>query len=198
MYEIIEQIRQFFGDLSYLDIFILMTIESSVFPFPSEVVMIPAGVSAAQGSINPFLAVLIGGLGSVLGAVLNYYILGRWLGRPFLQKYGKYVFVPEKTYKKSEALFQKNAVLYTFLARFIPAVRQVISIPAGIFQMKILPFIGATFVGASIWCGFLLGLGYFFGQSVMDIVQKDGKIAALILLPIIAFYIWWKIFRKEK
>ncbi len=196
MHAIIDQILHFFGTLGYLEIFILMTIESSVFPFPSEVVMIPAGVYAVGGNINPFLAVLVGGIGSVVGACFNYFIIGRWLGRPFLKKYGKYVFVPEKTYQKAEKLFQKNALFYTFFSRFITVIRQVISVPAGVFQMKILPFIGATFVGATIWCGFLLALGYFFGQSVMDIVQKDGKIVALVTIPLVAFYIWWKIFKK--
>ncbi len=196
MHAIIDQIVGYFGTLGYLDIFILMAIESSVFPFPSEVVMIPAGVYAVSGNINPFLAVLVGGLGSVFGAILNYYVLGRWLGRPFLKKYGKYVFVPHDKYQKAEELFQKNALLYTFVGRFIPAIRQLISIPAGIFQMKIPRFVGATFVGATIWCGFLLALGYFFGDSVKDIVAKDGKIVALVIIPLIAVYIWWKIFKK--
>ncbi|PID83890.1 DedA family protein [Candidatus Gracilibacteria bacterium] len=196
MHAIIDPILEFFGTLGYLDIFILMTIESSVFPFPSEIVMIPAGVYAASGNINPFLATLAGGLGSIVGALFNYYVIGRWLGRPFLKKYGKYVFVPEETYQKAEKLFQKNALLYTFVARFITVIRQVISVPAGIFQMKIIPFIGATFLGATIWCGFLLALGYYFGESVMEMVRTDGHIVALIAIPLIALYVWWKIFKK--
>jgi membrane protein DedA with SNARE-associated domain len=139
-------ILDFFGSLGYFGIFILMTMESSIFPVPSELVMIPIGISAINGSINPYLATLVGGIGSVTGALLNYWILGQFLGKPFLEKYGTYILIPPKKYHKAEKLFLQNSHIYTFIGRFIPVVRHLISIPAGIFSMKIAPFISLTFL----------------------------------------------------
>ena len=112
-----------------------MTLESSIFPVPSELVMIPAGVSAAGGHIDPVLATLVGGVGSVVGGLLNYYILGKWLGKPFLTKYGKYILITPEKYKRAEDLFLQNDKIYTFIGRLIPVVRHLISIPAGISRM---------------------------------------------------------------
>jgi membrane protein DedA with SNARE-associated domain len=89
-------------------------------------------------------------------------VLGRWLGKPFLEKYGKYILITPRKYKKTEDLFLKNSHIYTFIGRFIPVIRHLISIPAGIFLMRMKPFILLTFIGATLWCGILVALGYFF------------------------------------
>ncbi len=190
-------ILNFFGSLGYFGIFVLMVMESSIFPVPSELVMIPVGISAMSGMINPYWATLIGGIGSVIGALANYWILGRFLGKPFLEKYGKYILITQKKYKKTEQLFLKNSYIYTFVGRFIPVVRHLISIPAGIFSMKITPFILLTFLWATTWCGVLVTLGYFFGQDMIQIVSVYGRELAYITLPLAAFYLWWKIFRTK-
>ena len=139
-------ILDFFGSLGYFGIFVLMAMESSIFPVPSELVMIPVGISALNGTINPYLATLIGGIGSVVGALVNYWILGQFLGKPFLEKYGKYILINHTKYIKTERLFLRNSYIYTFIGRFIPVVRHLISIPAGIFSMRITPFILLTFI----------------------------------------------------
>lgn len=156
-----EQLIALFGAIDYTAVFWLMAMESSILPVPSELVMIPAGMNAANGAMNPWIVTLIGGLGSVFGALLNYYILGQWLGKPFLEKYGKYILITPEKYKKSEDLFLKNDRLYTFVGRLIPVVRHLISIPAGIFRMPLVPFIVITFLGATLWCGILVAVGYF-------------------------------------
>ncbi len=148
------------------------------------------------GHIDPVVATLVGGVGSVVGALLNYFILGKWLGRPFLTKYGKYILITPEKYKRTEDLFLKNANMYTFLGRLIPVVRHLISIPAGIFRMKMLPFVSITFVWATLWCGILVVLGYYFGESVMDVTKQYGKELTYIAIPAIAVYIWYKIFKK--
>ncbi len=196
MHSLIDSLFHFFSTIDYTAIFILMTLESSIFPVPSELVMIPAGVSAMGWHIDPILAVIVGGLGSVLGAILNYYIIGRFLGKPFLLKYGKYVLITHSKYMRAEDLFLKNANIYTFLGRLIPVVRHLISIPAGIFQMKMLPFVSITFLGASIWCGILVALGYYYGNNVITIVTQYGHELMYITIPLIALYIWYKIFKK--
>lgn len=196
MHSLIDSLLHFFGNLSYLDIFILMAMESSIIPVPSELVMIPAGVSALWWNIDPILATLIGWVGSVVGAFANYWILGRWLGKPFLEKYGKYILITKEKYKKSEDLFLKNGNLYTFIGRLIPVVRHLISIPAGIFRMKMIPFVSITFVWATLWCGILVALGYYFGESVIELTQKYWHELAYISIPAILLYLWFKIFKK--
>lgn len=196
MHSLINTLFSFFSTIDYTAIFILMTLESSIFPVPSELVMIPAGVSAAAGNINPFFAVLVGGVGSVVGALLNYWILGRWLGKPFLEKYGKYILITKEKYKKSEDLFLQNDAIYTFVGRFIPVVRHLISIPAGIFRMPIPLFVGLTFLGATLWCGVLVGTGYFFGDSMTTLIGKYGNEVGYVSVVLIGVYLWFKIFRK--
>ena len=127
---------------------------------------------------------------------MNYWILGQWLGRPFLEKYGKYILITKAKYKKAEDLFLQNDAVYTFVGRFIPVVRHLISIPAGIFRMPIPLFMGLTFLGATIWCAILLGLGYYFGDGMTTLIGKYGNEVGYISVVLIGVYIWFKIFRK--
>ncbi len=196
MHALINSLFSFFSTIDYTAIFFLMTLESSIFPVPSELVMIPAGVSAVGWNINPFIATLVGWAGSVVGALLNYWILGRWLGKSFLENYGKYILITKEKYKKSEDLFLQNDMIYTFVGRFIPVVRHLISIPAGIFRMPMMPFIGLTFLGATLWCGVLVWLGYYFGDAVTTIIGKYGNTIGYISVVLIGIYLWYKIFRK--
>lgn len=135
-------------------IFVFMAIESSFIPFPSEVVMIPAGFLAARGELGPFspwigvvLSVIVGTLGSLLGAYVNYY-LALWAGKPFLEKYGKYFFIKKEALDKSCAVFNRYGGATTFICRLIPGIRQLISIPAGIARMPFASFSFFTALGA--------------------------------------------------
>lgn len=196
MHSLIDSLFSFFSTIDYTAIFILMTLESSIFPVPSELVMIPAWVSAMGGHIDPILATLVGGVGSVVGALLNYFILGKWLGKVFLTKYGKYILITPEKYQRAEDLFLQNDRIYTFIGRLLPVVRHLISIPAGIFRMPMSHFISITFVGATLWCGILVALGYYFWESVIEIVKQYGQELTYIAIPLIALYIWYKIFKK--
>lgn len=197
MHHLLENFIAWFGTLSYTDIFVLMAMESSIIPVPSEFVMIPAGWIAKSGGLDPYLATLVGWIGSVVGATANYFILGRWVGKPFLEKYGKYILITHAKYQRAEDLFLKNQNLYTFLGRLIPVVRHLISIPAGIFRMPLLPFWSITFLGATLWCGILVWLGWEFGQTVMDIVVKYLHEFKIIGVPLIILYFVWKIWGKK-
>lgn len=148
----------------YFGIFFLMFLESSFIPFPSEVVMIPAGYLAHLGQMNLFIAILCGVLGSLAGALLNYY-LALFLGREILIKFGKYVFFDEKTMIKMENFFAKHGHISTFSGRLIPVVRQYISLPAGLGRMPLALFCLYTSLGAGIWVSILTTLGYFLGQN---------------------------------
>jgi membrane protein DedA with SNARE-associated domain len=196
MHSLIDSLFSFFSTIDYTAIFVLMTLESSIFPVPSELVMIPAWVSAMSGHIDPVLATLVGGIGSVVGALINYYILGQLLGKPFLTKYGKYILITPEKYQRAEELFLKNDKIYTFVGRFIPVVRHLISIPAGIFRMPIVPFVSLTFVWATLWCGILVALGYFFGDTMTEFISRYSNEVGYISVVLIAVYIWYKIFKK--
>ena len=169
----------------YIFIFVFMTIESSFIPFPSEVVMIPAGFLAARGELSggsPLvcvsLAVLVGILGSLAGAFVNYY-LALWVGKPFLEKYGKYFFIKPEPLARACEVFNKYGAATTFVCRLIPVIRQLISIPAGIAKMPLAPFTFFTALGAGIWTIILAAVGYILGvqsdnMSYLDLCVKGG------------------------
>ncbi len=174
---IAEHIADFAGYAhiwGFLIIFVFMTIESSFIPFPSEVVMIPAGFLAARGELltgNMWVdaagAVLFGVLGSLLGAFINYY-LALWLGRSALHKYGKYLFLNEPTLNRAEEVFREYGALATFVCRLLPAIRQIISIPAGLAKMNVAKFTLFTALGAGIWVIILTGIGMWLGRLAGD------------------------------
>ena len=163
----------------FLMVFILMTIESSFIPFPSEVVMIPAGFMAARGEltfahpqVDLSIVFLCGLIGSLAGAYINYY-LAMALGRPFLYRYGKYLLIKPAVLSRAEEIFLKYGDIATFICRLLPGIRQLISIPAGISRMPLTRFTLFTGLGAGIWSLFLLGIGYYFGNLAVDMSYEE-------------------------
>ena len=191
----VEWINSVVQHLGYTEIFFLMALESSLFPVPSELVMIPAGYRAAQGGLDPWLATLAGGAGSLLGASANY-LLGRYVGRAFLLRYGKWFLINETKYQEAEALFLKNANLATFVGRFIPVIRHLISLPAGTFGMALLPFAVLTTVGATIWCGILVALGYYLGEATVRIVTEYVHLFGYTAIALTLVFGLWFLLRK--
>ena len=181
----IDWILQVVGEIGYTGIFFLMLLESSFFPFPSEVVMIPAGFIAFQGNMNPYLAVLAGTAGSLAGALLNYF-LAVYLGRPIVLKIGRYFFFGEPALRKIESYFSEHGEISTFNGRLIPGVRQYISLPAGLARMHVGKFCFYTALGAGIWVAILTALGYVMG-SQEDLLRENLHritIAALIFVAL--------------
>ena len=175
----------------YLGIFIMMTIESSFIPFPSEIVLIPAGYLASQGdmSIGMIMSAALGG--SMLGAFINYY-LALTMGRRLLTKYGKYFFIKENALEKMDSYFSKHGHISTFTGRLIPGIRQLISIPAGLARMNLVQFSIYTALGAGIWALILTLLGYFIGanQELIDTYLKQitmGIVGSLVVLGFIYY-----------
>lgn len=190
-------LQDMLAHLGYVEITLLMALESSLFPVPSELVMIPAGYRAAQGELNPWLAVLCGGFGSLIGASANY-ALGRYVGRSFVLNYGRYFLISARTYHEAEALFLKNANIATFAGRFIPGVRHLISIPPGMFGMRLPPFVILTTLGATLWCGVLVALGYFFGEPVVAAVSAYTHEAGLLALAALLIFGVWFVFKHRR
>ncbi len=195
MEEIVNFLVETVGSLGYIGIFALMFLESSFFPFPSEVVMIPAGYLAFKGEMNLVLAVLFGIGGSVAGALFNYALASKF-GRVFLIKYGKYLFIKEETLDKLEDFFDKHGHISTFNGRLIPGIRQYISLPAGLAKMHIGKFAFYTALGAGIWVIVLTVLGYFLGQNE-DLIHKYLKEITIITLVVIAV-ITFVYYKKQK
>lgn len=195
--QIINFIVETVGQLGYLGIFIMMFLESSFFPFPSEVVMIPAGYLAYKGEMNMYLVILFGILGSLTGAIFNYYFALK-LGRRFLMRYGKYIFISEDTILKMEEFFNKHGHISTFFGRLIPVVRQYISLPAGLSRMNLFVFSLFTSLGAGIWVAILAFLGYYLGGNEELIKEYLHQIIiALLVLIVIFSYLYYK-FTKRK
>ena len=192
---IVNFIVETVGSLGYLGIFLMMFLESSFFPFPSEVVIIPAGYLAYKGEMNMFIAIAVGILGSLAGALFNYYLAVKF-GRKFLIKYGKYFFIKEPTIVKMEEFFKSHGHISTFSGRLIPAVRQYISFPAGLARMNLFVFCIYTSLGAGIWVIILTLLGYFLGGNEALIKEYLHTIIIVILVLLAILGIWY--YRKTK
>lgn len=185
------------GQWGYPGIIILMTLESSFFPFPSEIVIPPAAYLAAAGKLNVGLVVLSGITGSLAGAVLNY-LLALYLGRPFLEKYGRYVLISEKSLAKADEFFARYGYVSTFVGRLLPGIRQYISLPAGMARMQFGLFCLATSLGAGIWVVVLAGAGYWFGKNE-ELMYENLRFGSLLLAgaSVLLAVVYWRI-RKKK
>jgi len=191
IHEIAQYLVDTIGSMGYLGIFLLMFLESTFFPFPSEIIMIPAGYLAYQGEMNLYIIVLVGILGSILGALLNYY-LAMYLGRKIILKYGKYFFIKEETLDKLDTFFTKHGEISTFTGRLIPGIRQLISLPAGLARMNIVKFSFFTALGAGIWVVVLVAIGYLVGsnQELISEYMKSATLIALVsIVLIVIFYV---------
>jgi membrane protein DedA with SNARE-associated domain len=190
--------------ISYGSITLLMTIESTFFPLPSELVVPPAAWKAAQGDINVFLVVLFATLGAILGSLFNYYfalILGRKLIYKFAEsKAGKlFLLSPEKV-EKAETYFLKHGRSSTFVGRLVPGIRHLISIPAGLARMNIKDFIISTASGSLLWHSILAALGYFI-YTQKELLNKYFKELSYLLLAIgvcFAIYLIVKYIKKKE
>ena len=169
--------------LNYWTITLLMAIESSFIPFPSEVVVPPAADKAAvSGEMNVFLVVLFATIGANIGALINYY-LAKWLGRPIIYKFansrfGHMCLIDEAKVQNAEVYFEKHGALSTFIGRLIPAVRQLISIPAGLAKMKLSVFLIYTTLGAGIWNAILAAIGYYL--STVPGIETEEQLLAKV------------------
>lgn len=197
-------------NLNYWTITLLMAIESSFIPFPSEIVVPPAAYKAYHGELNIYLVVLFATIGAEIGALVNYY-LAKYLGRPIVYKFaesrvGRMCLLNAKKVEKAEEYFKKHGALSTFIGRLVPAVRQLISIPAGLANMHLGKFMLYTALGAGAWNIILALLGYFIGSALpreeFDAVVNEwshtiGLVFIVIFALVIAYWIYQG-FRKSK
>jgi membrane protein DedA with SNARE-associated domain len=201
MVNLIHYLLAFGEKIGYLGIVMLMAVESSFLPLPSELVIPPAAYLAQQGKMNIFLVIFSGAIGSVIGATFNYF-LGRIIGQALIyrladHKIAKLLFINQVKLKKAETFFIKSANTATFVGRLIPGVRHLISIPAGFFKMNFKNFIFLTFSGSFIWCSILALLGYVFGSN-QEIIAKYYKELTIFLAVSGCIFLFLLYFRKIK
>lgn len=209
-----EFFQWFVDHASYLFVFVFMTIESSFIPFPSEVIVPPAAYLACTNTgvgsdMNIFGVVAVATLGALAGAFINYY-LSLWIGRPIIYKFadsrlGHACLIDRAKVDKAERYFDKHGAISTFIGRLIPAIRQLISIPAGISKMNVGQFALFTALGALVWNAILAGLGYWLSlhvspEMLFDKVEEYNKYltwAGYGLLFLCILYILYNAFRKK-
>lgn len=196
-----------FRDIGYPGIIVLMAVESSILPLPSELVMPPAGYLAAKGELSLPLVIVCGVLGSVLGALANYG-LAAWLGRAFVHRMGRYVLVSERSLERSERFFAAHGEISTFIARMLPVIRHLISLPAGLARMAIPRFVSFTALGSGIWCTVLTLIGWTIGRKenvllgALNVeVRREAAHAMTIIVPAlvvltVAYVVWSRRRRK--
>ena len=211
-----SQFFQWFVDnANYLFVFVFMVIESSFIPFPSEVVVPPAAYLActnagAGAGMNVFLVVLVATLGALVGAFINYY-LALWIGRPVVYAFadsrvGHALLINKEKVRKAEDYFDKHGAISTFIGRLIPAIRQLISIPAGIARMNVGQFAIFTFLGALVWNSVLGALGYWLAETVspdqlFDKVEEYNRYltwGGYVLAGLCVIFILFNAFKPNK
>ncbi len=181
----------------YTGIVVLMFLESSFFPFPSEVVVPPAGYLAALGEMSLGLVIAAAIAGSILGALFNYWLAVRW-GRPLFEKYGRYFLVSKKSLDRSDRFFAQHGHISTFVGRLLPGIRQYISLPAGLARMNLGLFVIFTAAGAGIWVVILALCGYFIGSNQELIAASLHRIMIGVVLACLLLVLVYVLVRRKQ
>lgn len=199
---LINSLLEFSLSIGYVGTFLWMTLESSFFPWPSELLLIPQGALIAQGKMSFFLVFFAGLLGSLAGATINFF-LAMFLGRKtmdfLIKKYRHILFLSKKSFDKSDDYFEKYGEITTFVGRLIPGIRQLISLPAGFSKMNFFKFIIFTGLGAGIWILILIYTGFFLGNNSQLIKENMNMITwALIGFSFLVFLIYFILMKRKK
>jgi len=191
-------------NVNYFTIVLLMAVEGSFIPFPSEVVIPPAAWKAAQGEMNILLIVFFGTLGALIGSLINYY-LGYYLGRKLIYKFADsrlagFLLIDAKKVQQAEEYFVKHGKSSTFIGRLVPGVRQLISIPAGLARMPLKDFLIFTIAGAALWNSVLAALGYFLysKKETLELYYDELTLGMLGLGVLFIIYLIYSGMKKRK
>lgn len=192
-------ITAFIDQTGYLSVFVLMVMESMVFPVPSEAVMPFAGFLVAEQKFTFSLVTIFSTAGSLVGSLLSYW-MGRYGGRPFIDRFGKYLLLDHDDLKATEGFFAKYGDTTIFICRFIPVVRHLISIPAGTGKMNIWKFSAYTIAGAGLWNAFLALCGFHLRKNWETVMRYSHyvDIAVILLLAAAVGFFIWKHLQKRR
>ena len=187
--------------LGYPGVFVLITLESTLVPIPSELVMPFAGAMAARGSFSLPVVLAINSAAALLGSGICYFI-GAKGGKPFLERYGKFFLLRQHDLDKTERVFARHGKWVVLIGRFLPVVRHVISVPAGIARMPLRTFFLQTFIGSTLWGGFLIILGYVLGDNWEAVATKfkrvDLVIGGVIVLAVVSIAVVFFLRRRRE
>lgn len=184
----------------YFGISILMALESACIPIPSEIIMPFSGYLVATGRLSLWLVILWGAIGNLAGSLIAY-LIGLYGGRPFIEKYGKYVFLRKDDLDKAQRFFEKYGNLSVFFSRLLPVIRTFISLPAGIARMRFGKFCFYTFIGSLFWSTILSCIGLFLGknwESVGVYFRKFDWLIGILLIFCVCYFVYKKIRRNKK
>ena len=196
-----DWVKHVVESMGYPGVFLLIALESTLVPIPSELVMPFAGYLAGRGSFSLPVIMIINSAAALVGSGICYFI-GAKGGKPFLERYGKFFLLRKHDLEKTERVFAKHGKWVVLIGRFIPVVRHIISIPAGIARMPLKTFFLQTFIGSTIWGGFLILLGYYLGDNWEAVATKlkrfDLVIGVLVVLAIVALGIRFVVRRRRE
>lgn len=178
------------NSIGYAGIFLLMAAESTFLPVPSELVMPFAGYQVAAGQLELIAVIVAATVGTIAGALISYYI-GKYIGRALVERYGKYFFLSAHEMDKAHKWFEKHGEKTIFICRFIPAVRHVISLPAGAAEMNLKKFIAYTALGGLIWNSFLVWVGMLLQKNWNEVVKYTSQLDVVIVIIVIVFIVWF-------
>lgn len=187
---ILQMIRDGVAAWGYMGVVLMMAIESANVPLPSEAIMPTAGLLVQKGEMNFHLAALAGAVGCVVGSIPSYF-LGMYGGRPFVQKYGKYLLLREKDLEAADKWVDKYGDWAFLICRMLPVVRTFISFPAGVLKAHFGMFVLFTFIGSLIWCYFLTWVGIKFGENMEMFVDIWHKFDVAIVLVVLGGFGWY-------
>jgi len=188
------------GAIGYIGVFLLMTAESMVLPIPSEAVMPFAGFTIAEGTLSWAGVIISATVGSIVGSLIGYAI-GRFGGRPFVTRFGKYLLLDARDLEITDRFFRRRGSVTILVSRFIPIVRHLISIPAGMGEMPLAPFCVFTVVGAGLWNSFLAGCGFLLKKNWASILRYSHLIdiaVVVILAALVVLYVARHLLRRRK
>lgn len=197
LHQLITWLAQTVGHWGYPGIIVLMALESSFFPFPSEVVIPPAAYLAAAGHMNLGLVIVCGIVGSLIGSAFNYWLALK-LGRPFIEKYGRFFLISARSLEKADRFFEVHGPISTFIGRLLPGIRQYISLPAGLTRMNFASFSAATGFGAAIWVAVLAAAGYWFGHNEQLVLQQLNRISLGLVIACVLLGLVYLVRRKKR
>lgn len=201
MHEFAQFLQDIVGRMGYPGLFILVALESTLLPIPSELVFPFAGFLAYKGVFSLPVVLVINSVGALAGSALCYWI-GAAGGKPFLLRYGKYVFIRAHDIEKTEKWFQRHGKATIFFARLVPVIRHIISLPAGVARMPLKTFLLQTFLGSTLWGSFLIFLGYYLGEHWETVANKlkqfDLVIGLVIVVAVLAIAIRFYVKRRRE
>ena len=195
---LVNFIVNFIGNTGYISVLILMVLESTFMPVPSEAVMPFAGFLIVEGGFSFPPVILFGTLGSIIGSLISYYV-GAWGGRPFIEKFGRYFLIDKHHLALTERYFNTRGDLTILFCRFIPVVRHLISIPAGIGKMNLLKFILYTIIGAGIWNAILTYAGYILRSNWTEIMRYSHIVDIVVVaaIGIVVIYYAYRLYKSK-